>query len=310
VTDRERIDAMLGRVLADAGGAFTVALAYIGDRLGLFRALGAGAATAGELASRTRLHERYVLEWLKAMVAAEYAEFDGERFRMTPEQAAVLADESTPVFLGGAMQFAVPSIRHVPRILEAFRTGGGVSFAELGPEVAEAIDRLHKPWFDHLLVKEWLPGVPGLVARLEGGIAVLDVGCGLGRSTRAVASAFPRSRVTGLDPDEFSITRAREEARGLANAEFVREWPAAARYDAALAIDCVHDMADPVGALRKIRAALSPLHCLTVSLAEGGAGLGTIIGEAGARTLAEAAGFASFERLAIKSRVQQFFLLK
>ncbi len=338
------------RVADDLGGAFAVGLAYLGDKLGLFVALAAGGpVTSDELAQRTGLHERYVREWLKAMVASRYLEHQPEpdTYVMTDEQRAVLADEGGRAFMAGAFQFALESLLLAPRLASAFQHGGGISFGELPPAIPAAIDRMHRPWFQHLLVQEWIPGVPGLVDRLTAGIRVLDVGCGLGRSTVAMARAFPNSRFVGLDPHAPSIHEARALAAeaGAANATFV---PAsvealdvdADRFELIVAIDCVHDMADPAVALRamrallagggqvfwseptgsrepaenrdpqgRLRASLSPFHCLTVSMAAGGAALGTIIGEAGARELAAQAGFARFDRLAIPHPAQQFFRL-
>lgn len=345
------------RVVDDVGGAFTVGLAYIGAELGLFAALAAlGRASSGELARRTGLQERYVREWCKAMVASSYLELEAgaHLYFMTAEQTAALVDDASRTFVGGAFQLALPSLLLTPRLIDAFRRGGGIPFEDLPAEIPEAIDRMHRPWFDHLLVQEWLPGVPGLVAELERGISVLDVGCGLGCSTIALGRAFPRSTILGIDPHGPSIDRARALAReaGVANARFAARpvegidpseptEPMAGLFDLIVAIDCVHDMVDPIGSLRamgkllsaggrvfwseptgshdplenrnpqgKLRANLSPFHCLTVSLAAGGAGLGTIIGEAGARALAAQAGFGVFEKLAIESPAQQFFWLR
>jgi SAM-dependent methyltransferase len=345
---------MAERVVDDVGGAFTLGLAYIGSKLGLFSALAAlGRSSSGDVARRTDLQERYVREWLNAMVASQYVDFDPEArlYFMTADQTAALVDESARTFAGGAFQLALPSLLLTPRLIEIFRQGGGIPFGDLPAEIPEAIDRMHRPWFDHLLVQQWLPGVPGLVAELERGISVLDVGCGLGRSTIALGRAFPRSAILGIDPHGPSIDRARALAReaGLANVRFAARpiegvdpsAPGAERFDLIVAIDCVHDMVDPIGSLRtmravlsaggrvfwseptgshdplenrnpqgKLRANLSPFHCLTVSLAAGGAGLGTIIGEAGARALAAQAGFGVFEKLAIESPAQQFFSLR
>jgi 2-polyprenyl-3-methyl-5-hydroxy-6-metoxy-1,4-benzoquinol methylase len=348
------------RVADDLGGAFTVGLAYIGDRLGLFVALaGLGRTSSVGLAERTGLQERYVREWLNAMVASEYIEYDPDEksYFLTPEQASALVDEAARTFVGGAFGFALPSLLLAPRIIEAFQQGGGVSFADLPAEIPAAIDRMHRPWFDHLLTQQWLPGVPGLLERLSRGISVLDVGCGLGRSTIAMATAYPKSTILGIDPHAPSIERARKLAaeRGLSNARFsthsieglskASDATGAAvngvEFDLAVAIDCIHDMANPVESLHamrdllsanglvfwseptgsrdpmenrnpqgRLRASLSPFHCLTVSLAAGGAGLGTIIGEAGVRELAQEAGFSSIEKLEIESPVQQFFALR
>ncbi|MCH7914208.1 MAG: methyltransferase domain-containing protein [Deltaproteobacteria bacterium] len=266
---------------------------------------------------------------------------------MTAEQAFVLANEDSFSFVGGAFQLTIPSIVQVHRVMEAFRKGGGLSYEELGSEIAEGIDRVHRPAFKYLLAKEWLPGVPGLKERLDQGISVLDVGCGLGRASVVIGSAFPRSVILGLDPNAYSIERARSlaEESGAGNVEFLcgtmEQLPKDRNYDLILAFDCIHDMADPVGTLKgiretltkdgiffwveptgshdpienrnpigKMRATLSPFLCLTVSLADGGAGLGTIIGEAGARKLAEEAGFSGFEKLPIENPMQQFFSLR
>lgn len=338
------------RVVADVGGAFTVGLAYIGDKLGLFKTLAVkGKCSSEGLARETRLNERYAREWLKGMVAAEYVEYDpgSDMYFMTPEQKAVLSDESSPVFAGGLFPFALASLLQTPRILDSFRSGGGISLAELGEEIADAIDRMHRPWFEHLLIEEWLPRIPGIVERLRRGISVLDIACGLGRASVALASAYPESRVVGIDPHPPSIRKAQRLAseRAVKNVEFVEasleEMRRDRKFDLALAIDCVHDMVDPVGALRvvkelltsdglviwseptgshnpmenrnlfgKMRANLSPFHCLTVSMAGGGAALGTIIGEEGGRKLAAQAGFGRFERFDIESPVQQFFGLR
>ena len=336
-------------VIADVGGAFAAGLGYIGDRLGLFKVVAHnGPASSDAIASSAGLDERYVREWLRAMVSAGYVEHrpTDDVYSMTEEQCLVLADEGSPIFAAGAFQFALPSLMQTERLIEAFRNGGGISYAELGEEIPEAIDRMHRPWFDHQMTSQWLPGAGNLQERLATGIRVLDVGCGLGRSTVALAHAYPASTIIGIDPHPESIDKARALAseRNVQNAEFrdinLEQLSGDERFDLILAIDCIHDMSDPVGALRdvrklldksgnlfwseptgshepmanrdpvgKMRSNLSPYHCLTVSLASGGAGLGTIIGEAGARQLAAEAGFRGFEKLDIQSTMQQFFLL-
>jgi hypothetical protein len=205
------------RVVEDVGGALTVGLAYIGLQLGLFSALAAsGRTTSVALAQHLGLAERYVREWLRAMVASRYVEHDpeGGAYFMTSEQVAALVDEGARTFAAGAFQFALPSLLLTPRLLEVFRTGGGIPFGELPAEIPAAIARMHRPWFDHLLVQEWLAGAPGLVEALGRGISVLDVGCGAGRSTVAMATAFPRSTFLGIDPHEPSIVEARALAGG------------------------------------------------------------------------------------------------
>ena len=338
------------RVVGDQAGAFTMALGYIGDRLGMFRALrDAGPCTSDDLAARTGLNQRYVLEWLRAMVASEYVEYDPEsdRYRMEPEQAHVLASEDSPMFVGGAFHITLPSLLNTQRVMDAFRRGGGVPYDELGSDVSCAMERFFRPGYKHQLNSVWLPAVPGLVDRLTRGIDVLDVGCGRGQSTVTMAEAWPASRFVGLDYHSESIAGAMKLAaeRDLSNASFVQaaahEIARDRQYDLICAFDCIHDMVQPVETLKTIRSvlkddgvylwaepnlshlahenrhpigrafhAVSPLHCLTVSLAYDGAGLGTVIGEKGARDLASQAGFSSFERLPIPNPFNQFFALK
>jgi 2-polyprenyl-3-methyl-5-hydroxy-6-metoxy-1,4-benzoquinol methylase len=347
--DMKKVEELAFRVVGDMGGAFVMALGYIGDRLGLFKAMaGAGPVTSEELAQKTGLNERYVREWLRAMVASEYLDYDASsgRYVMTAEQAFVLASEDSPMFVGGAFHFTTPSIQNTPRILEAFRKGGGISYSEIGEEIPWAIERFFRPGYINFLVKEWLAAVPGLIPKLERGATVGDVGCGRGQSTVTIAKAFPNSRVLGIDYHQPSIEHARKLAaeQGAANAEFVaaaaEKIPTDRKYDLICSFDCIHDMVDPLATLKAIREALapdgvyvwsepnasdkahenrnplgrtfhsiSPLHCMTVSLAYNGAGLGTVIGETGARRLAQEAGFSSFEKLPIQNPFNQFFAL-
>ncbi|MBI3726287.1 methyltransferase domain-containing protein [bacterium] len=348
--DMKKVENVAFGVVRDMGGAFTMGLAYVGDRLGLFKALkGAGPLASTELAKRTNLNERYVREWAKAMVAAEYLDYDAkaDKYLMTEEQAFVLAQEDSPMFVGGAFQFTTPSLQNTPRILDVFRKGGGIPYSEIGAEIPEAIERFFGPGYVNSLAKDWLAAVPGLVAKLEAGAKVADVGCGRGLSSIAMATAFPKARVTGIDYDAASIEHARDGAlqRKLANLQFTRakaaDLPKNEAYDLICAFDCIHDMVDPVGTLKAIHQALgasgvfvwgepnasanplenrnpvgkayhaiSPFHCMTVSLAYDGAGLGTIIGETGARKLASEAGFSKFEKLKIENPFNQFFALR
>ncbi len=346
----ETVQGLLEQIRRDTGGAFISGLGYIGDRLGLFTALAEqGPVGSVALAASTRLNERYLREWLKAMAAFGYIEYDDEAatYAMSQEQSAVLAEETSAVFGAGTFHFTLPSLLRTEELMNAFRHGGGIAYDELHPEVPASIDRMHRAWFDHLLTEEWLPAVPGLCDRLHDGIRVLDVGCGLGRSTIAVARAHPGTSVLGIDPHAPSIEFARALAveGDVSNAEFaalpLEDIEPELRFDLVLAIDCIHDMADPVGTLRgihrhlsgdgllvwsepagslnplenrdtlsRMRAALSPFHCLTVSLAAGGPGLGTLIGTEGAQQLAAEAGFKSFETLPVPSDTQLFFGLR
>ncbi|MFB3153051.1 MAG: SAM-dependent methyltransferase, partial [Candidatus Acidiferrales bacterium] len=177
--NEKKIEELAFRVIGDMGGAFIMALGYIGDRLGLFRAMaGAGPLTSAELAAKTKLNERYVREWLRAMVAAEYVEYDtaSSKYVMTDEQAFVLANEDSPMFVGGAFHFTTPSILNVKRVMEAFRNGGGIPYSEIGEEIPEAIERFFRPGYKHFLAKDWIGAIPGMVERLKEGGSVADVG--------------------------------------------------------------------------------------------------------------------------------------
>lgn len=346
----QSVEALAFRVMGDMGGAFTMALGYIGDRLGLFKAMaGAGPLSSVELAQKTNLNERYVREWLRAMVAAEYLDYDtsADKYVMTEEQAFVLANEDSPMFVGGAFHFTTPSVSNTGRIMDAFRNGGGIPYSEIGEEIPEAIDRLFRPGYLHFLTTDWLGAVPGLKPRLEAGANIADIGCGRGQSTIAMAKAFPKSKVVGIDYHAPSIENARKlaEQNKLGNVEFIQaaahELPKNGAYQLVCSFDCIHDMVDPRATLKRIHEvladdgvyvwsepntsakaienrnpvgkafhAISPLHCMTVSLAYNGAGLGTVIGESGARELAKEAGFTTFERLPIQNPFNQFFALR
>jgi 2-polyprenyl-3-methyl-5-hydroxy-6-metoxy-1,4-benzoquinol methylase len=343
----KKVEELAFRVVGDMGGAFVMALGYIGDRLGLYKAMdAAGPITSSELASKTGLNERYVREWLRAMVAAEYIDYDksSQKYMMSAEQAFVLANEDSPMFVGGGFHFTVPSLLNVPKIMDAFKNGGGIPYSEIGDEIPPAIERFFRPGYVNFLSRDWLGAVPGLVAKLEKGILVGDVGCGRGQSTVAMANAYPNSRFLGIDFDASSIKAAVKLAAsvGVTNVEFVQgpaeHLPRDRNYDLICSFDCIHDMVDPLATLRAIHTALapdgvylwsepncspdahenrnpvgrtfhaiSPLHCMTVSLAHNGAGLGTVIGERGARELAQNAGFSRFEKLPIQNPFNQFF---
>jgi hypothetical protein len=192
-----------------------VALAYIGDRLGLFRLMAVGAPmTSAQMAEHAGISERYVREWAATMAAAGYLEYCSAdaTFRMSPEQAMVLAFEDTTFFTGGAFQYAVACYRQIGRLTEAFRNGGGVPFADFGPEIVEAIERLFHAGYEAWVADQWIPAAPDLKAKLDIGADVAEVGCGAGQCIVPVAAGYPHSRFTGYDVDATSIARARAKA--------------------------------------------------------------------------------------------------
>jgi hypothetical protein len=211
--DRSRATALARQVGTDFGAALTVALSYIGDRLGLFKVLSDGEPmTSTQIAQRTGLNERYVREWAATMAAAGYLDYQpGEgRFRMTSEQAMVLVREDNTFFTGGAFQYAVACYHQIGKLTDAFRNGGGVPFIDFGPDIVEAIERLFHCGYEAWVADQWIPALPALKAKLENGAEVAEIGCGAGQCIVPVAAAFANSRFTGFDIDATSLARARQ----------------------------------------------------------------------------------------------------
>jgi 2-polyprenyl-3-methyl-5-hydroxy-6-metoxy-1,4-benzoquinol methylase len=339
--DEGAVEAFAEKVLVDYAGANAFFMASIGDRHGLFKELEAnGGATSEELARRTGLQERYLREWLGGMAAAGYLEYvpATAQYSLPAEHVPVLAEEAGPAFFGCAFfDFSTNFGETYHQLLEAFRTGGGVSQQTYGAEVAESIERFTAPWFEHMLVEEWLPEMPTVMAKLTEGASVCDIGCGRGRAVIRLAQSFPKSSFVGLDVYEPAVRVAETAAENVGVADRVRfevrdaSEGLGGRYDVITTFDVVHDSVDPGAILRAIRAALEPdgryvcveincadrpeenvgplgtvlyglslAYCLPVSLAEGGAGLGTLgLPESKLTELALEAGFSAVRRLPI-----------
>lgn len=265
--DPAKLEAFMGKMVGDMGAAMSGALVIVGAKLGLYKALAqGGAATPAELAERTGLFERYVREWLAAQAASGFVEHDAEsgRFTMSPEQVMALADDSAPTYLADAFELIASTYIDEPKITEAFRTGKGVGWHEHHECLFRGTERFFRPGYRGNLVASWLPALEGVVAKLEMGARVADIGCGAGASTIIMAEAFPNSRFTGYDYHAPSIDRARQAAaeagaRGNVTFEVAAAKDLGARdLDLAACFDCLHDMGDPVGAARKVREALKP----------------------------------------------------
>ncbi len=240
---------------------------HLGDRLGLYRAMaGAGAMRAPDLARRTGLHERWVLEWLRSQAAAGLVESeDGDVFELTDEAALVLADEAGSLwFAAGAFQGGVAAPDVVDRLADAFRTGVGLTYDDLGPSAAHNVERMLGPWIRLALVPQILPALEGVVDKLQAGARVADVGCGAGAAVLTMAEAFPASAFDGFDISQHAIQRARSKLAdaGLANARFhlaeAVELPSEPPYDLVLTLDCLHDMPRPSAAVEAIHRAIAP----------------------------------------------------
>jgi 2-polyprenyl-3-methyl-5-hydroxy-6-metoxy-1,4-benzoquinol methylase len=264
--DQDKLMAFLGQVIGELGATVNAGLIVIGDRLGLYRAMAAaGPITSSELAGKTGTSERYVREWLNAQAAGGFVKYEPatQRYELPAEQAMALADESSPAFVCGAFELATATLKSVPQIEESFRTGSGFGWHQHDVGVATGCERFFRPGYNANLVSSWLPALDGVEAKLRVGAAIADVGCGLGASSRLMADAYPRSRVTGFDYDKKSIELAREETKASGLDGRLRFEVASARafpgsgYDLITMFDCLHDMGDPVGAARHVKQALA-----------------------------------------------------
>jgi len=263
--DPDRLKAFAKHVFGKLEGAMTSAMIHLGDRLGLYQALAGGEAlTPSELADRTGLHERWVREWLHAQGAAGILVHEGGRFSLGPEAEAVLANESHPAFGCGMFSSLPQTIAVVDALPDAFRTGVGLDYDAFGPEGARGVERGFAPWYRALLVPFALPRVEGVVAALERGVRVADVGCGGGVALLEMAKAFPRSEFHGYDISQHALLRAEENrvAAGVSNVAFhdprKQPLPDDESFAFVTTFDCLHDMTDPSSVMHAIRAALDP----------------------------------------------------
>jgi len=335
--DGAKLEQFVFKAVDEVGATLNTALVVMGDRLGLYRALaGAGPLTSQELADRTGTAERYVREWLNAQAAGGYVDYDAEsgRYTLPPEYAVALTDPDSPVYLPGFFQIALGTVHDSERIVEAARTGAGVGWHEHVHDVHDGCERFFRPGYHANLVSSWLPALDSVVAKLDRGARVADVGCGHGASTVLMATAFTNSSFQGSDYHEGSIEVARSRAEeagvaGRAHFEVASAQSFTGRgFDLVTMFDCLHDMGDPVGAARHVREAIAPdgtwmivepaagdrvedninpigrayygfstLLCTPASLSqEVGLALGAQAGEARIRDVVTAAGFTRFRR--------------
>lgn len=264
--DQAKLQAFMGKMIADLGAAMGAPLVIVGDKLGFYRAIAAaGSINSIELAERTGTSERYVREWLAAQAAAGYLQYDvaAQRYSMTREQEMVFAAEGSPTFMPGAFEIIGSMLRDEPKIAEAFRTGLGVGWHEHDLALFRGTERFFRPGYAAHLVSEWIPALQGMREKLERGVKVADVGCGHGASTILMAQAFPNSTFVGFDYHQPSLERATEAAReaGVTNVHFERatakDYPGK-DYGLVAFFDCLHDMGDPVGAGRHVLESLKP----------------------------------------------------
>jgi 2-polyprenyl-3-methyl-5-hydroxy-6-metoxy-1,4-benzoquinol methylase len=352
-----RRDALAERIFKATIDTLELFHLYVGERLGLYRALAdLGDPDPAELAGAAGIAERYAREWLEQQAVAgvvEVAEDPGgdgaqRRYRLPEGHAEVLLDRDSLSYMAPLALGATGIARTLPEVLDAFRGGGGVPYEAYGPDLRGCSSLLNRPMFVHQLTREWLPALPALHARLQADppARVADVGCGTGWSGIAIALAYPKAVVHGLDLDEDSVAEARRNAAQAGVADRVTfevrdaaDPGLAGRYDLVCAFETVHDMADPVAALRAMRALRAPggvvlvgdekvaeaftapgdelarinygwsaLHCLPSGMVQQpSAGTGTVMRPATLRRYAVQAGFADVEVLPIEHDFWRFY---
>jgi SAM-dependent methyltransferase len=256
-TIEQTLPVFIGKMLGDLGGAFSVPTARLGFRLGLYEALHRdGPATASGLAERAGLKgERLVREWALAQAANGFITYrpESEEFALSPEQALVFANPDSPVYMEGAFDLAAAMIAAEPQVEKAFREGGGVAWGDFGGCLFCAVGTFFRPGYVNSLAQAWLPALDGMVARLEEGAKVADIGCGVGHSTLLMAEAWPQSRFIGYDFHAESIAEANRHAATHGVQGRVRFETVSAKdiaeggFDLITMFDCLHDMGDPAG---------------------------------------------------------------
>ena len=264
--DEVRLDEFVQRFAGDFGAALHATTVVIGDKLGLYRALAdLGPTDAAGLAAATGCDTRLVQEWLDAQFVSVYCQFSGQtsRYWLSPEQAAVLADPTSPAFMVGSMTLAASTAKDEEKVREAFRTGNGLGWHEHHHDLFHGTERLFRPGYVANLVSQWIPALDGVAERLTGGATVADLGCGHGASTILLAQAYPASTIHGFDYHPASIDVARKRAAEAGVADRVRFEVASAQdfpgtgFDLVCIFDALHDMGDPAGAAKHIREALA-----------------------------------------------------
>lgn len=257
--DQQKLEALVGQLIGDVASGYGGVMVSIGNRLGLYRAMvGAGPLSSHEVAKRSGCAERYVREWLNSQVAAAYIDYHptSKSYELSPEQAIVLADETSPVFLPHAWNVVASMWEDEAKTLQAFKTGKGVPWGEHSERLFCGVAAFYRNGYAASLVQEWLPALDGVTSKLEAGALVADIGCGHGHSTVLMAKAFPNSRFWGVDTHAASIEIARKVARQAGVEDRVTFEVARADgygkrgYDLLCFFDCLHDMGRPVEAAR------------------------------------------------------------
>lgn len=348
----EKLEKFTEKILSDVNAAMSCLNLYIGHRLNLFKALQVlGNTDAEGLAQYSQTHERYIREWLECMAAGAYIDHDPETgtFSIPPEHALALTRQENPYYMAAFLCW-IPSMAGVVKpLIEAFKTGKGIPYEAYGEDGLEAIALGNKPMFINDYVSCWIPAMDNMDDRLAAGARVADIGCGFGWSSISLAKGYPKVRVDGYDSDPASIEQARINARreGVARQLTFHEMaveniPPNGKFDLITAFECLHDMAYPETALRKMKEMLAPdgtvliseeavgdsleenknflghlmynfsvLHCLPQSMVfPDSAATGTVMNPSRLKGLALEAGFTKFEVLPVDNDFWRFYLLK
>lgn len=343
-------DALVERLLKATAGAFDIFSIYLGHRLGLYQALAGGEALSSvELAARTNSHERYIREWLEQQTVVGLMEVENpeagpteRRFRLPVSHVEVLTDETSGNYLTPLALMIAGAVRPLEATVNAYRNGGGVPYSQYGVDFVEGQGAINRPMFMTELGQTWLPSLPDVHARLQADppARIADFGCGVGWSSIGMAQAYPKAQVDGFDLDQPSIEMARKNAAEVGlngrlnfHVRDAGDPGLGGQYDLVTAFECVHDLSDPVGALRTMRRLVngtgavliadervgdaftsagndvewmmygwSILHCLPVGMAdEYSAGTGTVMRTDALRRYARQAGFREVEVLPIEN---------
>jgi SAM-dependent methyltransferase len=349
---------LVERVLQSTLGMFDVFAIYLGERLGFYQALAAQSPLSpAELAARTGTHERYAREWLEQQavtgilrVAEEADAGTARRFALPAGHAEVLADPDSLNYMASLARLAVGAVHPLAAVLQAYREGGGVPYHQYGEDLREGQAAVNRPAFLQLLGSEWLPSIPDVHARLQADppARVADIGCGAGWSSIGIARGYPKARVDGYDLDEASVELAKRYVReaGLEDRVTIHlrdssDPSLVGQYELVTAFECIHDMSDPVGALRTMRGLAgeqgavlvedervadrfmgdggdaepmmygwSVFHCLPVGMADQpSAATGTVMRTGTLRAYARKAGFREVEVLPIDNFFFRFYRL-
>jgi SAM-dependent methyltransferase len=337
--DEQKLHEFMLKAVGDIGSTMSAMLLIIGDRLGLYKAMSESGKpiTSEELAKKTNTNERLVREWLANQAAGGYLTYNSSdrKYTLPPEQSMALADENSPVYIHGAYQVIRSLFKDEDKFIEMFQRGKGLRWSEHNHDLFEGTARFFKPNYVGNLVSSWIPSLDGVEEKLKQGAKVADIGCGYGISTILMAKAYPNSKFYGFDNHGPSIEQAKGQVRkeeGITeNVEFssvsANDESIGNDYDLITFFDCIHDMGDPLGAMKFAKQSLKPdgtcmiiepmasdkieenlnlvgriyyaastLVCVPNSLADNGPALGAQAGEKKIKEISEAVGFTRFRR--------------